>query len=83
LNGRAIQGQDEHGRPITDDSFILLFNAHTGGVRWTIPADYGAAWRLVLDTRRLEQEQGNKEVERRITTSARSIAVLQASPSPE
>src|SRR6202140_3535554 len=24
LNGKAIQGHDEHGRPITDDSFILL-----------------------------------------------------------
>ena len=83
LNGSAIQGQNEHGRPITDDSFILLFNAHTGGVRWTIPADYGAAWNLVLDTRRHEPEQGNQEVERRVTTSARSIAVLQATRSPE
>jgi glycogen operon protein len=83
LNGTAIQGHDEHGRPITDDSFILMFNAHTGGVRWTIPAEYGEAWRLVLDTRRREPEQGNKEVERRVTTSARSIAVLQASPIPE
>jgi glycogen operon protein len=77
LNGKAIQGHDERGRPITDDSFILLFNAHTAGVRWTIPEDYGQAWRLILDTRRREPEVQPKEVERRITTSARSIAVLQ------
>jgi len=77
LNGKAIQGHDERGRPITDDSFILLFNAHTGGVRWTIPDEYAATWKLVLDTRRRQPEDGPKDVDGRITTSARSIAVLQ------
>jgi hypothetical protein len=52
-------------------------------VRWTIPADYGAAWSLVLDTRRSEPQHEAKDVARRITTSARSIAVLQTTPSPE
>jgi isoamylase len=77
LNGKAIQGHDERGRTISDDSFILLFNAHTSGVRWTIPTEYGGVWRLVLDTRRREPEDEPREVEGRITTSARSIAVLQ------
>jgi isoamylase len=77
LNGKAIQGHDERGRTITDDSFILLFNAHTSGVRWTIPEEYGSVWRLVLDTRRRGPEDQPKEVERRITTSARSIALLE------
>jgi glycogen operon protein len=77
LNGRAIQGHDEQGRPIADDSFILLFNAHTEGVRWTIPTEYAAGWRLVLDTRRRRTEREPRLVEGRITTSARSIAVLQ------
>ncbi|MHB8587402.1 MAG: glycogen debranching protein GlgX [Candidatus Dormibacteraceae bacterium] len=78
LNGSGIAGHDERGRPVTDDSFILLFNAHTGGVRWTLPAEYAATWRLVLDTRRGQPEDGPKEVAGRITTSARSIAVLQS-----
>jgi len=78
LNGRAIQGHDEQGRPITDDSFILLFNAHTEGVRWTIPTEYATGWRLALDTRRRHPERERRLVEGRITTSARSIAVLQA-----
>src|ERR1700694_3629762 len=83
LNGRAIQGPDEHGRPITDASFILPFNAHTGGVRWTIPVEYGPAWRLILDTRRREPHETARPVERRITSSARSVAVLQATSGPE
>jgi isoamylase len=78
LNGSGIPGHDERGRPVTDDSFILLFNAHTGGVRWTIPAEYAATWRLILDTRRRQPEEGPKDVAGRITTSARSIAVLQS-----
>jgi glycogen operon protein len=77
LNGRAIQGHDEQGRPITDDSFILLFNAHSQGVRWTIPEEYADGWRLILDTRRRHIERQPRLVEGRITTSARSIAVLQ------
>jgi isoamylase len=77
LNGRAIQGHDEQGRPITDDSFILLFNAHTEGVRWTIPTEYAAGWRLVLDTRRRHTEREPRLVDGRITTSARSIVLLQ------
>ena len=77
LNGRAIQGHDEQGRPITDDSFILLFNAHTEGVQWTIPPEYAAGWRLILDTRRRQPEREPRSVDGRMTTSARSIAVLQ------
>ena len=78
LNGNAIQSHDERGRSITDDSFLLLFNAHTAGVGWTIPPEYGSAWRLVLDTRRRHPQDDPKDVDRRITTSARSVAVLQA-----
>jgi glycogen operon protein len=78
LNGSGIPGHDEHGKPVTDDSFILLFNAHGEGVRWIIPAEYTGTWRLVLDTRRRKPEDGPKDVLGRITTSARSIAVLQS-----
>ena len=78
LNGRGIPGHDERGLPVTDDSFILLFNAHSGGVRWTIPAELAATWRLILDTRRRDPEDGPRDVAGRITTSARSIAVLQS-----
>ncbi|HXN78242.1 MAG TPA: glycogen debranching protein GlgX [Candidatus Dormibacteraeota bacterium] len=78
LNGSGIPGHDEHGRPVTDDSFILLFNAHAGAVRWALPPEYAATWRLVLDTRRTKPEDGPRDVAGRITTSARSIAVLQS-----
>ena len=78
LNGKAIQGQDERGRPLVDDSFLLLFNAHSEPVEWSIPGDYAMAWALVLDTSHLQPEAKRKPVKGRVTTPARSILVMQA-----
>jgi glycogen operon protein len=81
LNGKAIQTPDARGRSITDDSFLLLFNAHVESVNWMIPAEYGTAWRLVLDTARLQPEADPFEVSGGITTSAGSVVVMQATES--
>jgi glycogen operon protein len=81
LNGKAIQTPDDRGRSITDDSFLLLFNAHIEEVDWTIPAEYVKTWRLVLDTARLQPEGDPREVDGGITTSAGSVVVLQATES--
>ncbi|MGI8574720.1 MAG: glycogen debranching protein GlgX [Egibacteraceae bacterium] len=51
LNGQAIPSRDVRGRPITDDSFLVLSNAHHEPVTFTIPARrYGRRWVPVLDT---------------------------------
>jgi hypothetical protein len=46
-----------------------------------IPAEYGTAWRLVLDTARLQPEADPFEVSGGITTSAGSVVVMQATES--
>jgi glycogen operon protein len=78
LNGKAIQTPDDRGRSMVDDSFLLLFNAHTEGVEWAIPGEYGKAWRLVLDTARLQPEAEPPQVDGRMTTWAGSMVLLQA-----
>jgi isoamylase len=78
LNGKAIPGRDEHGRRIVDDSFLLLFNAHSDAIEWIIPADYGDAWGLVLDTSRPQPLVDRKQVAGRVVAQARSAIVLQA-----
>ena len=79
LNGSAIQSYDERGRSITDDSFLLLFNAHSEPVDWIVPKDYGMAWSLVLDTAGLQPEAEPRPVAEQVTIQARSMMLLRAS----
>ena len=37
LNGDAIADRDRRGQRVTDDSFLLLFNAHHDLIDWTLP----------------------------------------------
>jgi glycogen operon protein len=51
LNGAAIPDPDIRGNRVTDDSFLLLFNAHYETVDFTMPEpEYGSAWEVVVDT---------------------------------
>ncbi len=51
LNGQAIESGDDHGERITDDSFLLLLNAHDEPVSFVLPDGKAAArWVGVLDT---------------------------------
>ena len=51
LNGEGIPERDELGQRITDDSFLLLCNAHHQAVPFTLPnQDYGHGWEVVIDT---------------------------------
>jgi isoamylase len=50
LNGDGIAGKDARGETITDDHFLLYFNAD-GPADVTLPQDeYAAAWDVVIDT---------------------------------
>jgi glycogen operon protein len=51
LNGDGIPDLDRRGERVTDDSFILCFNAHDDDIDMTIPdGTYGGEWTVVLDT---------------------------------
>jgi glycogen operon protein len=50
LNGHGIAGKDARGGTITDDHFLLYFNAD-GPADVTLPPDeYAGAWDVVIDT---------------------------------
>jgi glycogen operon protein len=50
LNGHGIAGKDARGGTITDDHFLLYFNAD-GPAQLTLPPEeYAAAWDVVIDT---------------------------------
>jgi glycogen operon protein len=51
LNGAALVDTDNHGVLLTDDTFLLLFNAWWEPATFTLPdVSRGATWQLVLDT---------------------------------
>ena len=51
LNGDAISEPDPRGGKITDASFLLLFNAHSKPLTFTLPeAGYAAGWEVIIDT---------------------------------
>ena len=51
LSGQGIHYPDEQGQPITDDSFYIIFNAHSQALECRLPPEkYGASWKKILST---------------------------------
>jgi isoamylase len=51
LNGSAIRTMDEWGRHVVDDSFYVMFNAHSEPVEFVLPeSKWGEQWTIALDT---------------------------------
>ncbi|HEY5249835.1 MAG TPA: glycogen debranching protein GlgX, partial [Dermatophilaceae bacterium] len=82
LNGEAIPEPDTHGQRILDSNFLLLFNTHSDPVTFTLPpAEYGAGWRVQLDTTVADPTTVSKQDWLAATSHAvagRSIVVLEA-----
>jgi glycogen operon protein len=50
LSGSALGEVDARGRPVTDDSFLLLFNAYEGDIPFRLPDFGGSGWLALVDT---------------------------------
>jgi glycogen operon protein len=51
LNGEGLPETDVRGRPLHDDSFLVLFNAHHDRIDFTLPQlAEGWGWRVDVDT---------------------------------
>jgi glycogen operon protein len=51
LAGTVIERVDRRGKPVRDDNFLVLFNAHHEEIPFQLPEFHaGGAWMLVLDT---------------------------------
>nr|WP_202506167.1 glycogen debranching protein GlgX [Amycolatopsis rubida] len=81
LNGEGIPDLDPRGMPVSDDSFLLAFNAHWEDIAMTLPGNgYGREWTVVVDTE--TGAVGHSDVEPvegggKFTLAARSLVVLQ------
>ncbi|WP_432253438.1 glycogen debranching protein GlgX [Streptomyces sp. HNM1019] len=81
LNGSAISEPGARGERITDDSFLLLFNAHHEPLDFVVPIDHGKQWQVIVDTavaEGVEPGSGSKVAAGdRLTLVDRSLMVLQ------
>jgi isoamylase len=92
LNGEGIPDLDRRGERVTDDSFLMCFNAHDDEIETTLPnGSYGSKWAVVLDTSTGEVVEPNggsgdaREVEagKVLPVPARSLIVLQRTETSE
>ncbi|MFH8991218.1 glycogen debranching protein GlgX [Streptomyces sp. NPDC017940] len=81
LNGNAISEPGERGERISDDSFLLMFNASADPLDFVVPVNQGAQWQVVVDTARedgVPPGTGMKvRAGERVTLVDRSLTVLQ------
>ena len=77
LNGHGIPGTDAVGNPITDDHFLLYFNAADSDVSAQLPSEeYAEGWDVVIDTAGSAAECDPCQAGGEITLAGRSVVVL-------
>jgi len=84
LNGDEITETTRDGKPIVDDSFLLLFNAHFDDVDMRLPnQSFGREWALELSTLDPELEPGAERfaAHSAVTVTARSLLLLKRASS--
>ncbi|MEA2477000.1 MAG: isoamylase [Actinomycetota bacterium] len=79
LNGDALPDPGPHGEKVTDDSFLMLFNAYGDTIEFTLPKrEWGDEWIVDLDTSEDSPEQPPKvcKAGETVAVEGRSLQVL-------
>jgi isoamylase len=80
LNGDGIAERDTRGRPVRDDSFLVLLNSHWEHVVFTLPGpEFSDRWAVAVDTAAEESPAGDPvgyAPGERVKAEARSLVVL-------
>ncbi|MEV8306547.1 glycogen debranching protein GlgX [Streptomyces flavidovirens] len=81
LNGHAISEPGPRGERISDDSFLLMFNASAKDLHFTVPVNHGKQWQVVVDTAQPEGVPPGSGAKvgagEHVTLIGRSLVVLQ------
>jgi glycogen operon protein len=79
LNGEAISEPDPRGDPVSDDRFLLLFNAHSEPITFTLPpARLAPSWEVVVDTANTDSVGSRWQPGSELKVTSRAITVLQS-----
>ena len=84
LNGDGIPDPDATGNRVTDDHFLLWFNAGAEPVPATLPPEeYAAAWDVVIDTGDTLEGEDPRPAGSVLELAGRSVVVLRRHTTPE
>jgi glycogen operon protein len=77
LNGLSIVQPDRYGRRVSDDTFLVLFNASHEDLSWKLPGRvWGTGWSTELDTAAPHARSRSVGAGRSIERVAHSVLVL-------
>jgi len=77
LNGKTLGVEDEDGRPVEDDSFLMLVNAADQGVEFTLPPPpNGNPWRMVMDTENVDDPFAQQDIGAKVIAGGRSMVLF-------
>jgi glycogen operon protein len=83
LNGEAITDRDRRGQHVTDDSFLVLFNAHEETIDWSLPQQWGKRWEAVFDTSIHDRAGDAFDSGQALPVAGRSLVMFQRSDSSQ
>jgi isoamylase len=76
FNGTTINESDEDGKPVVDESFLIIVNASDQGVEYVLPeAPHKTPWRQVLDTENIDDPFTEVAVEQKVIVGGRAVRV--------
>lgn len=77
LNGKTLNTSDQNGNPVIDDTFLILLNASSEGLEFTIPkGTNGGEWQRVLYTEDIERPFAEDHVTGKVILGGRSVMLL-------
>jgi glycogen operon protein len=77
LNGKTLGYADEEGKPLEDDSFLILINAYHEGVEFTLPKPpNGTPWRFSMRTEKIDDPFADEDLGDKVIVGGRSLVLL-------
>jgi isoamylase len=77
LNGQTLQVTDEEGKPVIDNSFLLIINAAQDGVEFVLPpCQTGGQWCQLMSTEDIEDPFRSKDPTSKVIVGGRSLLLF-------
>jgi isoamylase len=84
LNGAGIRERDQRGEPISDDNFLLYFNAHDDVIEFVLPGeDHAPRWATMIDTAGSGADSPLLSAGATVPVSGHAVVVLRAHLAPD